>query len=135
MVKETKNPHGNTHTDTGSEAEEHVWLTAEAFARMDGMPGTAKGARLRLEKLAELHPEIRRKRTHGKGFVYHISAAGMSLKSEREAVKLPSDDKLSLWIQLFRTMSPASRDRMLKLALAQVAEDLSREGHQPLKNS
>lgn len=124
MVKETKNPSGNTHTDAGHEGEENIWLTAEQFARLDGMPGTAKGARLRLEKLAELHPEIRRKRTNGKGFVYHISAAGMSLKSEREAVKLPSDDKLSLWIQLFRTMSPASRDRMLKLALAQVAEDL-----------
>ncbi|KLE43356.1 hypothetical protein YA11_20855 [Klebsiella aerogenes] len=124
MVKEIKNPSGNTHTGIGHEGEENIWLTAEKFARLDGMPGTAKGARLRLEKLAELHPEIRRKRTRGKGFVYHISAAGMSLKSEREAVKLPSDDKLSLWIQLFRTMSPASRDRMLKLALAQVAEDL-----------
>lgn len=123
MVKDAQNPSGRART--GSEDEKN-WLTAEQFAKAEikGMPGTAKGARLRLEKLAELHPEIRRKRTRGKGFVYHISAAGMALKSEREAVKLPSDDKLSLWIQLFRTMSPASRDRMLKLALAQVAEDL-----------
>lgn len=123
MVNDVQKTSGRART--GSE-DEKDWLTAQQFveANMEGMPGTAKGVRLRLEKLAELHPEIRRKRTHGKGFVYHISAAGMSLKSEREAVKLPSDDKLSLWIQLFRTMSPASRDRMLKLALAQVAEDL-----------
>ncbi|WP_423957330.1 hypothetical protein [Citrobacter freundii] len=37
------------------------WLTAEQFAGMEGMPGTAKGARLRLEKLTALHPEIRRR--------------------------------------------------------------------------
>lgn len=123
MINDVQKPSGRART--GSE-DENEWLTAQQFveASMEGMPGTAKGVRLRLEKLAELHPEIRRKRTRGKGFVYHISAAGMSLKSEREAVKLPSDDKLSLWIQLFRTMSPASRDRMLKLALEQVAEDL-----------
>lgn len=123
MVNDVQKPSGRART--GSE-DENEWLTAQQFveANMEGMPGTAKGVRMRLEKLAELHPEIRRKRTHGKGFVYHISAAGMALKSEREAVKLPSDDKLSLWIQLFRTMSPASRDRMLKLALEQVAEDL-----------
>ncbi|QJT82313.1 hypothetical protein [Kosakonia sp. MUSA4] len=123
MVNDVQKPSGRART--GSE-DDNDWLTAQQFveANMEGMPGTAKGVRLRLEKLAELHPEIRRKRTHGKGFVYHISAAGMALKSEREAVKLPSDDKLSLWIQLFRTMSPASRDRMLKLALEQVAEDL-----------
>lgn len=66
-------------TDSGE------WLTAEQFAGMEGMPGTAKGARLRLEKLTALHPEIRRKRTSGKGFLYHISAAGMALKSERDA--------------------------------------------------
>ncbi|MGR6772148.1 hypothetical protein ACU36R_11025 [Pectobacterium brasiliense] len=123
MVNDVQKPSGKART--GSE-DDNDWLTAQQFAEanMEGMPGTAKGVRLRLEKLAELHPEIRRKRTSGKGFVYHISAAGMALKSEREAAKLPSDDKLSLWIQLFRTMSPASRDRMLKLALEQVAEEL-----------
>ncbi|SQA97265.1 Uncharacterised protein [Cedecea neteri] len=37
---------------------------------------------MRLEKLAEIHPEIRRKRSVGKGVVYHISAAVMSLENE-----------------------------------------------------
>lgn len=122
----TKNMNSNAESLLPAEQvnDGQAWLTAEEFVGMEGMPGTAKGARLRLEKLAELHPEIKRKRTRGKGFVYHISAAGMSLKSEREAVQLTVDEKLNLWIQLFRTMSPASRDRMLKLALAQVAEDL-----------
>ena len=101
------------------------WLTAEQFAGMEGMPGTAKGARLRLEKLTALHPEIRRKRTSGKGFLYHISAAGMALKSERDAADTPADEQLNLWIQLFRTMKPASRDKLLQQALAQVARDLS----------
>ena len=101
------------------------WLTAEQFAGMEGMPGTAKGARLRLEKLTALHPEIRRKRTSGKGFLYHISAAGMALKSERDAADTSADEQLNLWIQLFRTMKPASRDKLLKQALAQVARDLS----------
>ena len=101
------------------------WLTAEQFAGMEGMPGTAKGARLRLEKLTALHPEIRRKRTSGKGFLYHISAAGMSLKSERDAADTSADEQLNLWIQLFRTMKPASRDKLLQQALAQVARDLS----------
>lgn len=88
-------------TDSGE------WLTAEQFAGMEGMPGTAKGARLRLEKLTALHPEIRRKRTSGKGFLYHISAAGMALKSERDAADTSADEQLNLWIQLFRTMKPA----------------------------
>lgn len=101
------------------------WLTAEQFAGMEGMPGTAKGARLRLEKLTALHPEIRRKRTSGKGFLYHISAAGMALKSERDAADTSADEQLNLWIQLFRTMKPASRDKLLRQALAQVARDLS----------
>lgn len=101
------------------------WLTAEQFAGMEGMPGTAKGARLRLEKLTALHPEIRRKRTSGKGFLYHISAAGMALKSERDAADTSADEQLNLWIQLFRTMKPASRDKLLQQALAQVAKDLS----------
>lgn len=35
--------------------ESGEWLTAEQFAGMEGMPGTAKGARLRLEKLTVLH--------------------------------------------------------------------------------
>ena len=101
------------------------WLTAEQFAGLEGMPGTAKGARLRLEKLTALHPEIRRKRTSGKGFLYHISAAGMALKSERDAADTSADEQLNLWIQLFRTMKPASRDKLLQQALAQVARDLS----------
>ena len=101
------------------------WLTAEQFAGMEGMPGTAKGARLRLEKLTALHPEIRRKRTSGKGFLYHISAAGMALKSKRDAADTSADEQLNLWIQLFRTMKPASRDKLLQQALAQVARDLS----------
>ena len=106
-------------------AESGEWLTAEQFAGMEGMPGTAKGARLRLEKLTALHPEIRRKRTSGKGFLYHISAAGMALKSERDAADTSADEQLNLWIQLFRTMKPASRDKLLQQALAQLARDLS----------
>ena len=106
-------------------AESGEWLTAEQFAGMEGMPGTAKGARLRLEKLTALHPEIRRKRTSGKGFLYHISATGMALKSERDAADTSADEQLNLWIQLFRTMKPASRDKLLQQALAQVARDLT----------
>ncbi|EFC1678416.1 hypothetical protein FA844_09895 [Escherichia coli] len=106
--------------------ESGEWLTAEQFAGMEGMPGTAKGARLRLEKLTALHPEIRRKRTSGKGFLYHISAAGMALKSERDATDTSADEQLNLWIQLFRTMKPASRDKLLQQALAQVARDLTK---------
>ncbi|EAP4213185.1 hypothetical protein [Salmonella enterica] len=105
--------------------ESGEWLTAEQFAGMEGMPGTAKGARLRLEKLTALHPEIRRKRTSGKGFLYHISAAGIALKSERDAAGTSADEQLNLWIQLFRTMKPASRDKLLQQALAQVARDLT----------
>jgi hypothetical protein len=107
-------------------AKDQEWLTAEQFVGREGMPGTAKGARLRLEKLAELHPEIKRKRTRGKGFVYHLSATGMSLKSERENAQMTPDEKLNLWIQLFKSMSPASREKLLQLALKQVAEDISR---------
>ncbi|EPD5059956.1 hypothetical protein ACSAY2_002910 [Escherichia coli] len=106
--------------------ESGEWLTAEQFAGMEGMPGTAKGARLRLEKLTALHPEIRRKRTSGKGFLYHISAAGMALKSERDATDTSADEQLNLWIQLFRTMKPVSRDKLLQQALAQVARDLTK---------
>ena len=106
--------------------ESGEWLTAEQFAGMEGMPGTAKGARLRLEKLTALHPEIRRKRTSGKGFLYHISAAGMALKSERDAADTSADEQLNLLIQLFRTMKPASRDKLLQQALAQVARDLTK---------
>lgn len=115
-------------TDTGQmlagDSTDADWLTAEAFAGMPGMPGTAKGARLRLEKLAGIHPEIKRKRTGGKGFLYHISAAGMSLRSERAAVQTSVDEKLNLWVQLFRTLSPASRDRLLQEALKLASEDL-----------
>lgn len=109
----------------GGMADGGEWLTAEQFAGMEGMPGTAKGARLRLEKLTTLHPEIRRKRTSGKGFLYHISAAGMALKSERDAADTSADEQLNLLIQLFRTMKPASRDKLLQQALAQVARDLA----------
>ena len=105
--------------------ESGEWLTAEQFAGMEGMPGTAKGARLRLEKLTALHPEIRRKRTSGKGVLYHISAAGMALKSERDAADTSADEQLNLLIQLFRTMKPASRDKLLQQALTQVAKDLT----------
>ncbi|ENA0596617.1 hypothetical protein VBJ04_21650 [Enterobacter hormaechei] len=105
--------------------ESGEWLTAEQFAGMEGMPGTAKGARLRLEKLTALHPEIRRKRTSGKGFLYHISAAGMALKSERDAADTSADEQLNLLIQLFRTMKPASKDKLLQQALTQVAKDLT----------
>ncbi|CQI96493.1 hypothetical protein ACF3VQ_16665 [Yersinia sp. HM-2024] len=108
------------------------WLSAQAFVGKPGMPGTAKGCRLRLEKLAAMHPEIRRKRTGHKGFEYHIRAAGMSLKSERaEQSAQPavspygSDEQLNLWVQLFKTMKPHSRDRLLKQALEQVAEDIA----------
>lgn len=108
------------------------WLSAQAFVGKPGMPGTAKGCRLRLEKLAAMHPEIRRKRTGHKGFEYHIRAAGMSLKSERaeqaaQSVVSPygSDEQLNLWVQLFKTMKPHSRDRLLKQALEQVADDIA----------
>ena len=122
--EECMNPASVSSTVVGPEDQE--WLTAEQFVGREGMPGTAKGARLRLEKLAELHPEIKRKRTRGKGFVYHLSATGMSLKSERENAQMTPDEKLNLWIQLFKSMSPASREKLLQLALKQVAEDISR---------
>lgn len=107
------------------------WLTADEFTRIEGMPGTARGARMRLEKLAEIHPEIRRKRTSGKGVVYHISAATMSLESERSRAKdeafsvVGADKQLSLWVQLFRNMSPASRTLLMGEALRQVTKDLA----------
>lgn len=109
------------------------WLSAPAFVGKPGMPGTAKGCRLRLEKLAKLHPDIKRKRTGHKGFEYHIRAAGMSLQSERVEQQQKtqpvspygSDEQLNLWVQLFKTMKPQSRDRLLKLALEQVADDLT----------
>jgi hypothetical protein len=113
------------------------WLSAPAFVGKPGMPGTAKGCRLRLEKLAELHPDIKRKRTGHKGFEYHIRAAGMSLQSERveqqqktqPASPYGSDEQLNLWVQLFKTMKPHSRDRLLKQALEQVADDLALTTH------
>ncbi|CNL36336.1 transposase [Yersinia enterocolitica] len=112
--------------------DDEQWLTAQDFAGKPGMPGTAKGCRLRLEKLSVMHPEIRRKRTGHKGFEYHIRAAGMSLKSERAEQAIQStvspygtDEQLNLWVQLFKTMKPHSRDRLLKQALEQVAEDLA----------
>jgi hypothetical protein len=115
-----------------NESDSEQWLSAQAFVGLAGMPGTAKGCRLRLEKLAVLHPEIKRKRTGHKGFEYNIRAAGMSLKSERaeqatQSVVSPygTDEQLNLWVQLFKTMKPHSRDRLLKQALEQVAEDLA----------
>ena len=105
------------------------WLTAEEFSCLPGMPSTAKGARIRLEKLASLHPDIRRKREKGKGYEYHISAANMPIKSEVKEVSLQlKDEQLGLWIQLWRTMKPHSRDKLLQLALAQVAKDLAAPG-------
>ena len=113
--------------------DDEQWLSAPAFVGKPGMPGTAKGCRLRLEKLAALHPDIKRKRTGHKGFEYHIRAAGMSLQSERveqqqktqPASPYGSDEQLNLWVQLFKTMKPQSRDRLLKQALEQVADDLT----------
>ncbi|MCP1065883.1 hypothetical protein M5G07_12115 [Serratia symbiotica] len=68
-----------THLEASVE-EVKDWLTAEEFTRIEGMPDIPHGARMRLEKLVSLHPEIRRKRTAGKGVVYYyISAATMSL--------------------------------------------------------
>ena len=105
------------------------WLTAEEFSSLPGMPSTAKGARIRLEKLASLHPDIRRKRVKGKGYEYHISAANLSVKKEEKEVPLQlKDEQLGLWIQLWRTMKPHSRDKLLQLALAQVAKDLAAPG-------
>lgn len=116
----------------GDSAHDEQWLSAQAFVGKPGMPGTAKGCRLRLEKLAAMHPEIRRKRTGHKGFEYHIRAAGMRLKSERaeqaaQPVVSPygSDEQLNLWVQLFKTMKPQSRDKLLKQALEQVADDIA----------
>ena len=117
--------------------DDEQWLSAPAFVGKPGMPGTAKGCRLRLEKLAALHPDIKRKRTGHKGFEYHIRAAGMSLQSERveqqqktqPASPYGSDEQLNLWVQLFKTMKPQSRDRLLKQALEQVADDLTLTSH------
>ena len=89
---------------------------------------------MRLEKLASLHPEIRRKRTAGKGVLYHISAATMSLDDERNRAKgeafsiNDSDRQLSLWVQLYRNMSPVSRSLLMELALKRVKEDLTSQG-------
>ncbi|WP_236874189.1 hypothetical protein [Citrobacter portucalensis] len=131
----SKNPSSvrQPHSDASTE-EAKDWLTAEEFTRIEGMPGTARGARMRLEKLASLHPEIRRKRTAGKGVVYHISAATMSLDDERIRAKgdafslADSDRQLSLWIQLFRNMSPASRSLLMEQALLRTKEDLLAQG-------
>ncbi|WP_244157371.1 hypothetical protein [Serratia oryzae] len=113
--------------------DDEQWLSALEFVGKPGMPSTAKGCRLRLEKLAALHPDIKRKRTGYKGFEYHIRAAGMSLQSERverqqktqPVSPYGSDEQLNLWVQLFKTMKPHSRDRLLKQALEQVADDLA----------
>ncbi len=122
-----------THPEASVE-EVKDWLTAGEFTRIEGMPGTPRGARMRLEKLASLHPEIRRKRTAGKGVVYHISAATMSLDDERVRAKgeafalTDSDRQLSLWVQLYRNMSPASRTLLMALALKRVKDDLTSQG-------
>ncbi|MDA5479702.1 hypothetical protein PGS49_03375 [Yersinia intermedia] len=127
MTEKPDNQSQETYTD------DEQWLTAEAFIGKPGMPGTAKGCRLRLEKLAAMHPDIKRKRTGHKGFEYHIRAAGMSLQSERveqqqktqPASPYGSDEQLNLWVQLFKTMKAPSRSKLLKLAMEQVADDLA----------
>lgn len=133
MSDKTSTSVEQTHSEASVE-EAKDWLTAEEFTRIEGMPGTPRGARMRLEKLASLHPEIRRKRTAGKGVVYHISAATMSLDDERNRAKgeaftlTDSDRQLSLWIQLYRNMSPASRALLMEQALKRVKEDLTSQG-------
>lgn len=122
MMSQDKKLHTS---DNNSLNESGEWLSVAGFMGMEGMPGTAKGIRLRLEKLAAIHPGIKRKRTQGKGFEYHISAASMSLKSERATIQVSSDEQLNLWIQLFKSMTPASREKILQQALVLVAEDLS----------
>ncbi|VFS53067.1 hypothetical protein [Budvicia aquatica] len=107
------------------------WLPAQGFVGIQGMPGTAKGCRLRLEKLAGLKPAIKRKRTGHKGYEYHVSAATMSLKTESEHGKdvftflSEDDEQLNLWVPLLKTMSPQSRKVLLQQALALLAQDLS----------
>lgn len=122
----------NEHTDIEKVkgiVPDKEWLTAEEFSCLPDMPSTAKGARIRLEKLASLHPDIRRKRVKGKGYEYHISAVNLPIKSEVKEVSLQlKDEQLGLWIQLWRTMKPHSRDKLLQLALAQVAKDLAAPG-------
>jgi hypothetical protein len=52
----------------------------------------------------------------------------MSLKTERSKQQedvIEGDEQLNLWIQLFKTMKPSSREKMLKIAMEQVASDLS----------
>jgi hypothetical protein len=91
----------------------------------------AKGSTFGKEWLTaeELHPDIRRKRVKGKGYEYHINAANLSVKKEETEVPLQlKDEQLGLWIQLWRTMKPHSRDKLLQLALAQVAKDLATPG-------
>ena len=106
-----------------SDNDSAQWLTAEGFVGIEGMPSTAKGCRLRLEKLASMYPELKQKRKKGKGFVYHISAAKIDLRSERTDIS--PDEQLNLWINLFKVMKPASRDKMLQQALQQLAADLA----------
>ena len=66
-------------------AESGSGLQQSSLPEWKGCRAQRKGRDYVWKSSLLLHPEIRRKRTSGKGFLYHISAAGMALKSERDA--------------------------------------------------
>ncbi|QXX84399.1 hypothetical protein J6836_08505 [Providencia sp. R33] len=108
------------------------WLTPEQFAKLgDNFPTTARGARMRLQRLTQSYPELSKKNPQRKGFLYHISLKDKPLPeapTQEKPQQTEHGEHYNLWKQLYLSVPEEKQQDMLNWVLKEVSEYMSNKG-------
>lgn len=116
------------------DVEKEEWLTAEQFAGFgDDFPTTTRGARMRLQRLAQHYPELRKSNPQRKGSLYHISLKDMPLpevstRDKPQQAQTEQEEQYNLWKQLYKTIPEEEQKRLLSWAMKEVGNYLNNRG-------
>lgn len=109
------------------------WLTPEQFAKLgDGFPATTRGARLRLQRLAQSHPHLSKKNPQRKGSLYHISLKDKPLPEtpvQDKPQQTEQEEHYNLWKQLYKSVPDEKQQDLLNWAIKEVSDYLNKKGN------
>ncbi|MFY3770238.1 hypothetical protein ACOT1K_10265 [Providencia manganoxydans] len=118
-----------SHLNTGCDEE---WLTPEQFTKLGGdFPTTARGARMRLQRLAQKHPELSKKNPQRKGFLYHISLKDKPLPEitvSDAPQQTEQEERYNLWKQLYKSVPVEKQQQLLGKVVKEVSDYFNTKG-------
>lgn len=101
------------------------WVTVQECMGLPGFPTTAPAMRKRLDDLSAGKEDLKRKRSGGKAFEYHVSvlpkyaqaifAQAMPESNSEDDLNAYDADLLEVWVMIFKLLTPQQQKDCINL--------------------